>query len=137
MESQWLGCRVGKNEFCFEMGEVRAIDGHDRVRSGTLRTSSGDIPVHPLTALLGLETTDQCAGPVLVLSDGVVSFGAQVDQVFREERPQASPVIALPSAANGHAGLCYGLTRIDGRLVPCLDAGRLHPDADRRWRTPR
>jgi chemotaxis signal transduction protein len=138
MESQWLGCRVGKNEFCFEISEVRAIDGHERVRSGTLRTNSGGVvPVRPLAELLGLEPLGQITGPVVVLSDGVVSFGAQVDQVFREERPETSAVFALPAATEGHSGICYGLTRIDGRLVPCIDAGRLHPDTNHRWHTPR
>lgn len=134
MESQWLGCRVGKHEFCFEMGEIRAIEGNERIRSGTLRIGGGfgEIPVLPLAALIGLGD-EQAKGPVLVLSDGVAAFGVQVDQVFRDESREAAPVHALPT--NGHSETCFGLTRMNGRLVPCLDGGKIHPTC--RWQTPR
>ena len=137
-----LRCLAGSSGYCFDMAEVRGIERWESVREGPptfgaigrLAWGGKDIAVFRLKTLLGGGLSDGLRGPILVLGHDKVHFGVQVDRVFHSSSAMLDVVLALPKRLAADAWPCLGAVRIDGGLLICLAAGRLHPDP--RWHWP-
>lgn len=135
-------CHTQGQRYALDLTQVEGItrgeqldrDAADEQVAGTYESPTGPVVVFRLSAMLGLDGSNQSTGPVVLTRAGNLPVGLLVDHVAHARRRPTEALFPLPDVLGLEARQTFaGLLLDQEDIIPMLDPAGLfqHPSAPR------